>query len=306
MTIVGRKQAIRWCFTINNFNDTEEQLVIALKDKPGVKCAVAEKEHLTDGTPHIQGFVAFHKKKDFNALKRELGGRAHLEVAKGSEWDNYRYCTKEGGANIILQYGCFTQETESKRNKDQVASDILKDIAELDEDAFKEKYPSWYLGNFQKYDELKMRADVEKMQIWNGDLKKKNFWIWGKPGVGKSKLARRGLPQSEIYPKNFNKWWNGLRRTHKRVILDDYPAAPQGDTLAQHMKLWGDRYPLALEIKGSHISRVPDFQFIVTSNYSIDQCFSKEEDREAIRRRYNEIEMKEGDNLNDFLQIDDN
>ena len=80
------------------------------------------------------------------------------------------------------------------------------------------------------------------------------------------------------------------------MIIEDYPCAPQGNALVQHMKIWGDRYPFEGECKGSHMLIEPRrFFLIVTSNYPIDLCFQTEDDKEAIRRRFHEVRMVKGD-----------
>ena len=141
---------------------------------------------------------------------------------------------------------------------------------------------------------------MKAVEVFNGDLKTKNFWLWGKPGVGKSRWAQLQAPYANIFKKNFNKWWDGYKILETMVvILDDYPATPAGNTLAQHMKVWGDRYPFIGECKGSHMMLEPSrFIFIVTSNYPIEQCFALNEDKEAILRRFTQIEVKEGDLYN--------
>jgi hypothetical protein len=93
--------------------------------------------------------------------------------------------------------------------------------------------------------------------------------------------------------KNFNKWWCGYNPCyHKLVILDDYPGLPHGDALQHHLKLWADRYPITGEVKGSSVVvETGRWAFIITSNYPIEKCFSKEEDIQALKRRFREIKM---------------
>ena len=59
------------------------------------------------------------------------------------------------------------------------------------------------------------------------------------------------------------------------------------------MKIWADRYTFTGEIKGAHSVIAPSYNLIVTSNYSIRECFSSIEDVEAIQRRFTEIYFDE-------------
>ena len=140
---------------------------------------------------------------------------------------------------------------------------------------------------------------MAQVKEFDGNLPDKNWWVWGEPGVGKSRWAASNGDYAEIFKKNFNKWWDGYKILQtKIVIIEDYPPCPQGNVLAQHMKIWGDRYPFEGECKGSHMMIEPRrFFLIVTSNYPIDACFQTEEDKQAIHRRFHEVKMEKGDLL---------
>ena len=101
----------RWCFTINNFNDIEEDNVRKLADNEYIKSVIAEEEHLDEGTPHIQGYLHTTKRVYASVVKNWLGGRAHIELARGSEKENWDYCTKED--QVIV-------EKKKKSYKDQL------------------------------------------------------------------------------------------------------------------------------------------------------------------------------------------
>lgn len=82
----------RWCFTLNNYgeNDIENLKKVFHSDKFIIGEEVGE-----NGTPHLQGYVNFDKKKRLTALKK-IDNRIHWEKCKGSEEDNIKYCSKDG------------------------------------------------------------------------------------------------------------------------------------------------------------------------------------------------------------------
>ena len=289
------ERAARWVFTINNFTVEEEDLVRNLGNNPDVKYIIAEEEHLEEGTPHIQGYIHMKDRKRRNQIETLLGGRAFIEVARGSEEENVRYCSKED--QIIIEAGERSSRgrrpiTTVKTNED--AAEIIKAMREMDEDEFEATYPKYYLTHKSLYNEFRHEHLVKMQKTWDGSLKQKNLWIWGRPGTGKSRVARTGLENWMIFSKPFNKWWNGyMPLTTKRVVIDDWPSKENGgNMLVQHLKIWGDRYPFTGETKGSHIAIAPSFQLIITSNYCIDDCFITEEDKEAIHRRFTEYEWR--------------
>jgi hypothetical protein len=62
------------------------------------------------------------------------------------------------------------------------------------------------------------------------------------------------------------------------------------DRLAAELKNWGDGYPFLGGVKGSTTLVDPGtFTLIVRSNYSIEQCFAREQDRAAMRWRFWEM-----------------
>ena len=179
---------------------------------------------------------------------------------------------------------------------------MLHDVVNMKWSDFEEKWPVeayWQKGKLQewKLSHMKMKS------AWEGDLKKKNVWIWGGPGTGKSTWARRQMATQLTYCKNCNKWWDGFSPDeHKLVLIEDFPE--NGNILANHMKLWSDRFQFVGEVKGGAITIWPGNYFlIITSNYPIDQVFPGP-DCEAIRRRFFDIEIKDNNDLYLQTQLD--
>lgn len=81
-----------WCFTLNNYTDTEtHQIIEYCKSKK----YIIGKEVGENGTPHLQGYIYSKNAIRFSTLKK-ICSRWHLEKAKGSMEDNRKYCSKEG------------------------------------------------------------------------------------------------------------------------------------------------------------------------------------------------------------------
>lgn len=82
-----------WCFTLNNFNEVEYN-ILKLKISLYSQWIIA-KEVGELGTPHLQGYFYSKNQVAFSSLKN-INNRIHWERAKGKPLDNLNYCMKEG------------------------------------------------------------------------------------------------------------------------------------------------------------------------------------------------------------------
>lgn len=105
---------------------------------------------------------------------------------KGTEEENYNYFSKGGD---FVEIGQKLKSLEMKVQKEKKWVQMKKDYLELSVDEFSEKYPRESVVYRNQLKNWPTDLSV-KNGVWNGDLSSKNFWIFGVPGVGKSRWAR--------------------------------------------------------------------------------------------------------------------
>lgn len=93
---MAQGRAKHWVFTINNWNDGDVERLSSLFPE---QCSylVYGREVGEQGTPHLQGYIAFIACTRFNAARALLGGpRAHIEIARGTPQQAAAYAKKDG------------------------------------------------------------------------------------------------------------------------------------------------------------------------------------------------------------------
>lgn len=112
----------------------------------------------------------------------------------------------------------------------------------------------------------------------------RGVWIYGEPGSGKTQWVKNRHPHESIYYKIANKWYDGYRPHEQEFILLDDLDPDRANMLTDRLKIWLDKNSYLAEVKGSALPCCPKL-FYITSNYTIDECFKNEVDREAIKQR---------------------
>jgi hypothetical protein len=302
---LANPSARAWCWTLANPSFQEIQELAEKFSNPNydVEKIIAGQEIGEGGLQHIQGYLVLGTKTTLWQIRRRFSERAHWETAKAGPQQNYEYCTKQG--KTIFSKGFEKQE--KKVETKNYWGEIIRDAMTMNVGQFMIAHPKEWLIRRAQIERLMLDSAKAKMRTWGGILTNKNFWIWGRAGLGKSRWANGLNVPGDCYRKNYNKWWCGFdSRTVQKVIVEDWPGGQQGEMLAQHCKIWGDRYPFVGETKGSAVMIEPGaFFLIITSNFSPAQCFSREQDLDAITRRFNIIEMKKENRvLINALQLD--
>lgn len=291
-------RAYRWCFTINNYNTNLPDWLDILHDlelNKVIRYCVIGDEVGAQGTNHLQGYIAFNCRKYFTWMMGIFRHQAHIEPCKGTEAQNIDYCTKDH--NIVYEYG--TPQISRSNSKQIDHLQIYKDFKEMPFTLWKDKYPVAAIRYYNSYCFWLLNERLYNIVNYDGDLQDKNIWIWGPPGVGKSRWARQ--QSNHVYIKTLSKWWDGYdQKLFEVVLVEDYvmPETNNNAFLIQHMKIWSDRYQFQGEMKGSFMVISPAYyNLIITSNYSIDMCYPPSE-AEAIKRRFLEVHIVDGNDIN--------
>lgn len=260
-----------WCFTINNPVESKEVYLKKLKDL--IKYAILADEVGESGTPHIQGFAQFYDRIRLTALKK-LFPTAHFEAMRGTPSQASEYCKKDGR---FITDGVLAPTGPQARKRDYDAALNLAKEGKLEEIPANLRLPYYQTLKRIATDYMVLPPDSEDTT---------GIWLYGEPGVGKSKWARKFY--QPFYDKPCNKWWDGYQN-QPNVLIDDFDKVHH--VLGHHLKRWTDRYSFPAEVKGGALQIRPEC-IVVTSNYTIYEIFDDPELVKALKRRFIEFHMK--------------
>lgn len=233
---------------------------------------IAQEDH-EDGNKHLHAFIKYEKKVQFAATRWDLGeyhgnyqqARSYLAVE--------RYCKKGGNyiSNICLESAA---QKKGKKNLQILTEDLRELIAD------------GVIHALQLPQALKARSLYQLLGDPHHHHDVRGTWIYGPPGVGKSRFVRDNNP--DCFVKSQNRWWDGYKG-QKVVLLDDLDH--KGECLSHLLKIWADRYSCHGEYKGGTIPLMHE-AFYVTSNYHPRELWPDDQVLlEAISRRFKIIHM---------------
>lgn len=277
--------AKHWCFTLNNPTVPCSDFTKLLSSSAWpTSYAVYQKETGASGTPHFQGYVEFNKKMTFVSVKRLLPN-AHWEKRKGSPSDARDYCMKdEGRLEGPFEVGTWVDTKQGKRTDLTDVAEMIKDGSTIHDIA------STYTESFIKYSK-----GIVAAQLYLGPREREPVNVtlcFGKPGTGKSYMARHGLDLSKFYsvePGNGSTWWDRYDG-ESRIIFDDFDGARSKVALRDFLR-WIDIYSCQVPVKGG-FTQLTGGDIWVTSMYHPSQWYEwegREHLREALYRRFHRV-----------------
>jgi len=239
-----------------------------------------------EGTPHLQGMLQTAHPTSFDAVKALLGPRYHIEVCK-SPMDSIVYCKKDGKF-VELGKAPEDPKTQGKHGVKGAASGKIG--GEMEKERWTNILELAQAGRFEEVDAQTQVLHGHKLEAVRSrflrrqkmtDTFEQMEWHYGLTGTGKSRTSREMYPGA--YIKMLNKWWDGYEDQEVVIIEDVDPVCCE--RMAHMFKIWTDHYPFPCEVKNNVIQIRPR-KVIVTSQYTIQECFQMQVDQEALKRRF--------------------
>lgn len=279
-----------WIGTWNNPGLGWVTLMKTFYETMGATYVIAQLEKgETTGTEHIQFTCYFETPKK---LTHFAGVPAHMEPCM-SHKACLEYCSKR---DTRLEGPCEFGKKPKTVNEKKPPID-WQQIWEDSKAGRLEAIPAQQ--RVMQYSKLRQ---IQKDYVLMQDIprilpNRRAYWVWGKPGIGKTYKAYNDFGIT-LYPKNRNKWWCGyIPDFHKQVLLDD-PQKEDVKWITPFLLTWSDTYLTIGETKGSQTILTYDL-FIVTCNWSIEQLYDGEANAalhiEQVSRRFISIEMTSRD-----------
>jgi len=273
------KRSRGWCFTINNYDEEDTDWCYSLAGDEEITYCVVGKEVGESGTPHYQGYIYWRNKKSFQQMKT-MHAEAHWEIQRGTIKQAANYCTKDGD---FFEHGTMPMDD---KQKGECGKQSIQERWALAKEGRFEELPPEQLNIYRKiFDEHRVVKNRNEL---------KNLWITGKARCGKSSSVRAKYGDENVYSKPMNKWWCGYKYQKVALIEDVDPR--NAKEMYFHLKIWADHYKFIAETKGGHVDIRPEV-VIVTSQYTIDQCFDDLATANAMKGRFTILNMAEPDEV---------
>lgn len=263
------RNAKNWCFTeftlenVVKFKHADISYVIVGKEV----CPDTQRDHW-------QGYCQFKTKKRLTWIKANISATAHWAAARGSDVDNYNYCTKDG--NLVLEHGTRKQVSRQGKRNDLLAVKAAIDNGNTELECFEQFFETSckHYRAFGRYRALKQG------KIHRGEPTIHVYYS-AESGTGKTRLATYNFPNA-FWHMGDNMWWDGYNG-ERVVVFDEFRSQYKYSALLRLL----DRTPLTVETKGGTVPMRAD-TFVFTTNIHPDVWYPGVPDTSALQRRLRE------------------
>lgn len=280
-------QSKNWCFTDfenvslehweNIYNHESNKECIRYMCFGLEVCPTTKKEH-------IQGWIQTTTKRRMGGIKRILRSKKiHVEACRGDEYDNDKYCSKDGKFKKLGKFVSQGQRTDLEQMIDQ----LKQSKGNLTKVALEnpETYCRYRNG-------IKDFAQMIKEEASKEFRKLNVVVLYGKTGTGKTRTAmEESIKISGEYPykttgaQMATKWWDGYEN-QSALVIDEYDSQIACTEMLNIL----DGYQLRLQIKGGFTYAMYNTVYITSNVHPKDwHPHAKKEHKRALLRRITEI-----------------
>ncbi len=274
------KRNRRYCLTLNNPTEDELRRLACVETK-NLKRAIFGSEVGESGTPHLQGFIHLKNAMTLTAVKKRFGSdRYHLEVAKGTDYEAWTYCAKDG--NIFFEFGDEPSIDGELSDWEKIAEMVTQGATNLE---IIQRFPSIAIRCQAALDRMRLEHDRATAEWRNVEV----HFITGPTGCGKT----RHVMEEYGYP-------NVYRATDKKHPFETYTGQDvlvfeefRSNYRMEDMLNWLDGYPI--ELPARYANKIAKFTKVyILTNIQFDELYPKTQNRspetwEAFKRRITSI-----------------
>ena len=286
----NKTQSRRYMLTINNYAETDDELVKYVESLEHIKYCIFQREKGNNtGTEHIQMFIVFSIGKRFATIKTYFP-TAHIEKANGSNVQCRDYCSKsDTRISGPFEIGQFAEE----RSRTDIKSFIELIKSGADMNLLFDLYPNLALKNFERIEKIRQQEKLQQV-LKKGKKDMKVTYIYGPPGTGKTTWA---IEKSGGYVNTFRvtKYMHGTFDDYQgqdTIIFDEF----SGKFSIEDMNNYLDIHPCVLPARFANKVAMYTNVYIV-SNLSLKELYRNIQDEHPyqyqafLRRIHNVIRI---------------
>lgn len=288
-------RAMRWCFTWNNKNEEDAEILAKNLKEGGIAKGYAFQVEIgASGTEHIQGYIETNAQLRMTAIKGLFDYTVHVETAKKPKIACVRYCTKTDTRKencTPFTWGTCDKENENKgpgRRTDieKFSARVLSEGITLDlieeEPGMMMQYNkhardllnlkrSLEMDKFHK-ELIEERIQAQDMGLQQGVVPRQLVLLFGPSAVGKTTWceneAYRLTKEIPFMKPGSAKWWD-VYNNQKIVVVDEWRKEFTENSLQQFNNIT-NYSPVLVEGKGYMMKINPQAMWFTTNRHPRD------------------------------------
>jgi len=287
------KRVRRYHLTLNNPTKDEWEAIEALPKSALVRATFAH-EVGEEGTPHIQGYIHLKNGKTLQAAKTFLGSnRWHLEICKGTDYENRQYCLKAAKDSALSGDTCAPSSRlieYGDEPTEELKSGAWDDILQMVEDGrtmldICKAHPATAIRCQSAISKLIAQVEMHQAEWREVTVS----YVWGPTGSGKTSSVYEEHGYTDVYraTNKANPW--DMYEGQDVVVFEEF----RNSYDIADMLNWLDGHPITLPAR--YADRIAKFTRVyICSNWELDEQYHLLQERtpetwNALLRRIDEI-----------------